>query len=150
EWASASRLPFGHGFISALNDGIRLYLLVDVLDDTVNDPPNGTAPSDYFWLTFDVNGNGQIDSRTDLTSTSVPRTYNMRYQYYTGPGSWTGLQSTTRSSLGPGFGCFFGDGTLSFLLNPLRINCSRHRVWEFGIDLREIGAQAGGTVHMGL
>jgi hypothetical protein len=147
EWTNPNRIPLEHGFITAVNDGIRLYLLVDVLDDTGNDPPSSQSP-DYFWLTFDTNRNGQIDANTDLQYATVPGTNNMRLQRYLGPGQWTGLSGPIRSSLGPGFGCFFADGTLRFTFP--RLSCASHRVWEFGIDLREIGAAPGGSARMGL
>ncbi len=151
EWPMADQLPFAHGFLTAVNDGVRLYLLMDVTGDTTNDPPLSSPPwGDFFYLTFDVNRDANITANTDLNYTTVPGTHNMRYQFYLGPASWTGLQPTTQSSLGPGFGCFFSDGSLLITINPFHYSCSNHRVWEFGIDLREINAQPGGTVRMGL
>lgn len=150
EWPEASRIKFGHGFISVVNDGLRLYVLVDVLDDSTNDTPNAQMP-DYFWLTFDTNGDGLITPNTDLNYSTVSGQHNIRYQYYTGPSSWTGLQSTTRSSLGANFSCFWADGSFNLIsFNPFNFSCANHRVWEIAIDLREIGAQPGGNVRMGV
>ncbi len=143
EWQISNRLNFDHGFITALNDGIRLYILVDVLKDTASDS------SDFFWLTFDVNRDRAITANLDLNYALHPDTRNMRYQFYLGPATWTGLQPDTRSSKGAGFGCFLADGTFAFVW-PLSVICDSHRVWEFGIDLAEIGAQPGDTVNMGL
>lgn len=150
EWPMVDQLPFNHGFLTAVNDGVRLYLLMDVTGDTTDDPPLSSAPwGDYFWLTFDVDRNGSVTPNTDLLY-GTHGNYNMRYAFFLGPGTTTGLQPSTRSSLGPGFGCFFGDGSLFITIHPFHSSCSNHRVWEFGIDLREINAQPGGTVRMGL
>jgi len=148
EWPTSNRINFGHGFISMVNDGLRLYVLIDALGDTTNDTPTAETP-DYFWLTFDVNGDGLITPDMDLNYGAMQGRHNIRYSYYVGPGAWTGLQSSTRSSLGAGFGCFFADNSLSFS-RLTRLNCSSHRVWEMAIDLREIGAQPGGNVRMGV
>ena len=147
EWEIGNQIPLDNGFITVRNDQHRLYILVDLLADTGDD----VAPSpDYFWLTFDVNADAEITPGVDLNYATAPSTGNMRYQFYLGPGSWTGLQPDTFSAKGRGFGCFFADGSLTVNFFPFSLNCSAHRVWEFGIDLAEIGAQAGDTVSMGL
>lgn len=143
EWSDAGRFDFEHGSISVLNDAARLYILINVLQDTSNDA------GDFFWLSFDVNRDGQITPDVDLNYARVPQSGNMRYQLYTGPGSWTGLQPVTRSAKARGFGCFFADGTLRPQVRGGLV-CNRHRVWELGVDLAEIGAEAGGATRMGL
>lgn len=143
EWNLSSKVTFDNGFLVAANDGIRLYILLDVLGDNVDEA------GDHFWITFDVNENGVIDANTDLNYGTHPTTGNMRYQYYLSPGRWTGLQPSTRSSKAKGFGCFFGDGTLWFTFFPFSVDCNQHRVWEFGFDLAEISAQPGDTIRMG-
>lgn len=145
EWQLGNNIPFENGFISVVNDSIRLYVLIDLLDDTGDD----TRDPDYFWLSFDVNKDGAINPNVDINYGTDPSTGNMRFQYYLGPGSWTGLQAQTYSSKARGFGCFFADGTLSILGFPFVFSCSRHRVWELGIDLSEIGTQAGSNARMG-
>lgn len=149
EWQIANQIPFENGFITVLNDAIRLYVLIDVLDDNVND---SLRAMDYFWMTFDVNRNGVIDPKVDLNYGLNPQNGNMRYSYYLGPGQLTGIQPDTFSSKGRGFGCYFPDGSLTLGGFPSKINfhCSNHLVWEFGIDLAEIGAQPGGTARMGV
>lgn len=142
EWNISNQFAFEHGFVTILNDRTRLYVLLDVLDDTSRDDKG-----DYYYLSFDVNKDGQITENVDLNYGPLSNS-NMRYQYYLGPGEWTFLQPDTRSSRGVGFGCFFADGSLSFSF-PFNITCSSHRVWEFGMDLAEIGAEAGGKVRMG-
>lgn len=144
EWNLSSQVTFDRGFMVAANDGIRLYILLDLTGDTGNDAGTG----DYFWVTFDVDRDGVIDPNLDLNYSLAPNTGNMRYQYYLGPGQWTGLQPNTRSSRAKGFGCFFADGTLTFN-PPFSIQCRNHRVWELAFDLAEIGATPGGTVRMG-
>ena len=81
----------------------------------------------------------------------LPTTNNIRHQFYLGPNSWTGVAPDTYSARAKGFGCFWGDFTFTLVsFNPLRFSCSQHRVWELAIDLAEIGAHPGGTVHMGV
>ena len=145
EWNHSNRIPFENGYITVKNDGIRLYLLLNVLDDTIDDG----SPADYYYLTFDVDGNNAITPNVDLNYGPSPSTGNMRYQYYLGPNAWTTLQPDTFSSQGRGFGCFFADGSLTFTF-PFSITCNQHRVWEFGIDLAEIGAAPGEVVKMGV
>lgn len=148
EWDMSSKLPFDNGFVTFRNDGIRLYVLIDVLYDLNADDVNS---GDYFWLSFDTNKNGVIDPNVDINYGVTPVEHNMRYQYYLGPGSWTGLQPTTRSSRARGFGCFFSDGSFTLSgFKPLKFSCARHRLWELAIDLDEIGATAGQTLKMGL
>ncbi len=147
EWDVTNRIDFDHGFITVLNDNIRLYILVDVLGDTTE----GSPSEDYFWLTFDVDRDGAITPDVDLNYGPAPGTYDMQYQYYSGPGSWSGGDpGYIFSSVAAGFGCFFADGTEWLYTAPLAPVCDNHRVYEFGIDLREIGAHAGGDVRMGL
>ncbi|MCX7681849.1 MAG: hypothetical protein N2508_07795 [Anaerolineae bacterium] len=145
EWNLSSKVNFENGFMVAANDGIRLYVLLDLLYDNGNDAGNG----DYFWITFDVDEDGQIDANLDLNYGLAPNG-NMRYQYYLGPGSRTPLQPATRSSKAKGFGCFLGDGSMvvtSFF--PVSITCNAHRIWEFAFDLAEIGAAPGHTIRVG-
>jgi hypothetical protein len=145
EWNYSNRITFPNGFISVVNDGMRLYVLLDVLGDTTDD-----TTGDYFWLVFDVDRDGVIDANKDLLY-GLASNGNMRYSYYLGPNTWTGLQPNTYSSRGKGFGCFWSDGTFSLLsIFPFRFSCSRHRVWELAIDLAEIGSTAPGAAHMGV
>lgn len=146
EWNMSVKAPFNHGFMTVKNDAVRLYVLLDVTGDTTYEPGK-----DFFWLTVDVNRNGAIDSNTDLNYGLQPGTQNMRYQYYMGPGTWTGLQPKTYSSRAQGFGCFFSDGTFQIAsFFPLRITCRRHTVWELALDLAEIGATPGSHVKLGM
>jgi hypothetical protein len=146
EWNISVQAPFNHGFMSVENDSVRLYVLLDVTGDSTYEPDK-----DFFWLTVDVDRNGAIDSGKDLNYGLQPGTQNMRYQYYLGPNSWTGLQPKTYSSRAQGFGCFWSDGTFHLAsIFPLRFTCSRHTVWELALDLAEIGAAPGTHVKLGL
>lgn len=159
EWLMSERLELGrgfitmaddrfeleHGFITVANDAVRLYILIDLLEDTWDDP----GAEDSFLLAFDVDRDGEITPEVDLLYALDPGTGNMRYSFFLGPGAWTFLQPATRSSKARGFGCFIADG--SEIIVPER-RCTRHRVWELGIDLAEIGLslQHGGIARMGL
>lgn len=136
-------MEFEHGFVTTRSDEVRLYVLVDVLADTEDDTEDG------FWITFDVDRDGEITPGIDLNYRLEPETRNMRYQYYLGPGEWTELQSNTRSSMAAGFGCFLADDSQA-VQPPPDVECSRHRIWEFAIDLDEIDVQPGGNAGMGL
>ena len=133
EWPAANRLEFENGYITVTNDQHRMYVLINVLED------DQEGEDDYFWLSFDVNQDGEITPYEDMLFATNPHTGEMRYSYYTAPSTFTVLQPETYSSMGEGFGCFFGDGTLFYQIKPFSVSCSRHRVWELGIDLKEIG-----------
>ena len=142
EWNMANTLNFPHGFITVLNDDVRLYLLIDVTGETIVDA------ADYFWASFDVNGDALITPNLDLNYGLVNR--NIRYQYYSGPGSWTGAQPNTFSARAEGFSASFADGSIQFQFFPPFFTFSNHRVWELAIDLAEINATPGGTARMGV
>ncbi len=156
EWSLGNRITLPHGFLTVLNDAVRVYFLIDLTGDTVNDSPLPSYPwGDYFWLTFDTNKDGAITPNVDLNYVTIPGTYNLRYQFYLGPGTWTTLQSSTLSSLAAGFGCSFADGSESFQFVPFPFPhpvfvCNNHRIWETGISLSEVGATPGGSVKIGL
>ncbi len=147
EWDFTHTLKFANGLITVRNDGLRMYVLLDVIGDTVE---NSIRSVDYFYLTFDKNKDAAITPNVDLNYTYPVSSTNLRYQYYLGPNEWTGMQPDTFSSRAAGFGCFYADGSLSFTQFPLRKNCSRHRLWELAIDLDEIGAAPGSSVKMGV
>jgi hypothetical protein len=148
EWDMSNKLPFDNGFLSFRNDGIRLYVLIDVLYDLHADD---LGSGDYFYLTFDTNQNGVIDPNVDMNYGVTVNEHNLRYQYYLGANIWTGLQPSTRSARARGFGCFAADGSFSLAsFKPIKLNCTKHRVWELAIDLDEIQAVAGETLKMGV
>jgi len=137
EWDDASRIPMEVGLILVQNDASNLYLLIDVITDTYNDPPLAEYPwGDYFWLSFDVDLDGEITPEVDVNYSCFPGTHNLGKQYYVEPGAWTGLGSTD-SQLGAGFG-------------PSLKSRIPHRIWEFAISISEIWAVPNGLVRMGL
>ena len=55
EWAGAQVTPLAHGQLRTMNDASFLYVLIDVTDDTGNDPTHGSAgTADFFSLAFDT------------------------------------------------------------------------------------------------
>jgi hypothetical protein len=149
EWSlTPNRLEMDHGFLAVMNDSVRLYLVLDILESTVN--TSGVPNQNDFWVTFDRNAVGQIDPGVDLNYALEAATHNMRYQHYLAPANWDFLSASTKSSLGPGFDCYTPDTTKVLNIVTLQYDCSAHQLWEIAIDLNEIGAQPGQTIHMGL
>lgn len=152
EWSlTPNRLEMDHGFLTVMNDSLRLYILLDVLESTANNV--NVSNQNDFWVTFDTNHNGIIDPApvgNDLNYGLAEATHNMRFQHYLGPANWDFLSTSTKSSLGPGFDCFTPDGTKVLNINTQQFDCNPHQLWEIAIDLHEIGAQAGQTIRMGI
>ena len=142
-----NHLDLQNGFVRVTNDGVRLYILIDLPDDTVD---NIEPPRDYFTLTFDVNNDELITPAIDLYYRPDSNTGNLRYRYYKGADDWSPPQPTTFSSMARGFECNIEDGSQIFSTTFLPIKCDKHRIWEIAIDLEEIGATPGDTVSMGL
>ena len=150
EWTlelNPNRLEMDHGFLAVMNDNLRLYIMLDVLESRVN---GGGANENQFSVTFDTNKDGQITPGTDLDYGLVPMTHNMRYQHYLAPANWDFLSASTKSSLGAGFGCYTPDNTRVLDINTQTFTCDAHQIWEIAIDLKEINALPGETVHMGI
>lgn len=143
EWEGATRIELENGFVAVQNDNDRLYMLVDVLAAVELDS------TDYIWLSFDVNGDREITPNVDLNYTQELVTRDLRYQYYLGPFSWSGLQPLTCSSKAERFESFLADGSTR-VGERMQVFVSPHRVWELGIDLKEIGARPGDKVRFGL
>jgi len=132
EWGDACMITLPHGYLFTKHDSNYLYILLDLVGDTVND----TVDDDYFWLSFDVNTDYSITSNVDVNYGTYPGTWDLGKQYYLGPSSWTGLYATT-SQLGAGFGS-----------SPM--SATSHRIWELAIDLTEVSASHGDLVRIGL
>lgn len=132
-WEGAGALRFDRGWVLAKNDARFLYLALDVVADTGDDP--GT--SDHFWLTFDVNRDRSITANQDINfATLRDRPEALRKQLYLGPSRWTGLQATP-SEVRTEFG-------------PSENGERHHRIWKFRIELSEISVNLGwpmGTPH---
>jgi hypothetical protein len=148
EWSlTPNLLEMDHGFAAVMNDNIRLYLLVDVLESVVNN--TGVNENDL-WVTFDTNNDKLITPLGDLNYGVVTGTHNLRYQYYINPAQWNPLVASTKSSLGPGFDCYTPDNTKILNINTQTFDCYNHQLWEIAIDLKEISTAPGQTIHMGL
>lgn len=146
EWQDAVRLETENGFLAFIHDLDRLYVLIDVLNDT-GDDPLALGGGDQFWLTFDVNEDGVVTDGLDLRYRPETSTGNLRYQTFCDDClfGFNPLSPSTFSARGEGFGCFFEDGSATLL--PL--SCNAHRVWEVAIDLGEIGALGDGSARFG-
>lgn len=124
EWAGAGTLALPRGRLLVKNDATHLHVALDLTGDLGND----LGTSDYFWLTFDVDGDGHITARRDVQYGIYP-TMPIRVgrQLYLGPGTWTGLISGgTAAVAARGFGASPASAT-------------PHRVWELRIPLAELG-----------
>ncbi len=143
EWPIATNsIDFDHGFVTAVNDRMRLYLLVDVLEDDIDNPRSSSSEGDWIEVVVDVDENGDFTPGVDLIYTLWNNSRELRIQYYL---SDSGVRAPLRdtpiySSLAAGFGCFADDATEVPLDPPSSSECFNHRVWEMAIDLEEIGA----------
>lgn len=136
EWGTAPALGLDHGRIYLLNDGQYLYVLFDVVGDTLDDPPLPQEPwGDYFMLTFDVDRNGEI-GQEDVNYRNYPLLpYILGRQYYLGPSMWTELLPS--------------GGSLGSIMGPSFAAPVEHRTWEMRIPLEEIDAAPGSVVRAG-
>ncbi|MCP4133816.1 MAG: hypothetical protein GY754_22800 [bacterium] len=128
EWGDAGKLKIPGGYLLVKNDEKYMYVALDLIDDTVNDP--GT--DDCFWFTVDVNGDKNITPYRD-TNYGVPvgQPNNLARQYYVGPGAWTGIISETSDSK-----CHIGFG---YSKTTTAASTTKHRIWEIRFDLEELG-----------
>jgi hypothetical protein len=124
-WENAGKMRIPKGYLLAKNDDKFLYLAIDLVEDTTNDPGTG----DYFWLTFDRNRNRVINPRQDVNYGLYPGDPNrMGRQYYLGPGRWTGLLNETTDS----------ECRIAFEESPN--SSTAHRVWKIRIEMADLGA----------
>jgi len=93
EWDYQQKADLSSGFISARSDDSRLYILLDLLGDTVKD----SLGADNFWLSFDTNGNRAIDAGLDLNFRLQGS--DLILEEYTGPNSFSAR--VTRSTCVP-------------------------------------------------
>ena len=156
EWRGMDTLSFENGFLAVCNDATRLYLLVDVLEDDVEDPRSASSSGDHISIAFDVDGDEAKTAFTDVHYHFESGAYNLERNEY---GSWGVLippdVTYLRSSIAAGFGCFSGDHTEILYTGSLAPVCDEHRVFEIAIDLEEIGVHVydmspGDRVRLGL
>ena len=122
-WTGAGQMKIPKGYLMAKNDDKFLYLAIDLVDDTTNDPGTG----DYFWLTFDRNRNRVINPNVDVNYALYPNNPNkMGRQYYLGPGRWTGLINETT------------DSECRIAFEPSPNSSTAHRIWKIRIELSDL------------
>ncbi len=125
------------GWLIIQNDASNVYILLDIVQDTYNDPPLGQAPwGDFFSVAIDVNVDREITKNIDLLYGLYPGSYKLGVQTLIGPGTSTGLQPT-QANLGVGFGQSM-NSTIP------------HHIWEISIPLAEIGASPGKSIRLGI
>jgi hypothetical protein len=129
EWTDAAHMTLPHGVLRLQNDLDYLYLLLDVTEDTGNDPHRSAAPwGDYFWLVWDVNGDRNVTPDVDALHGTYPGTDTLGLSLFVEPGAVTGL-SPSEAQSARGFG-------------PSPDSPAPHRFWEVAVPLAEIGADA--------
>jgi hypothetical protein len=129
EWTYAQSTPLLHGKLMTMNDSHHLYVLIDVTDDTVNNPPAVSGPNtgDWFNLAFDVDLNHAPTPNVDLDYSSCNDGREFVKSIRLGLNSTTGCTTVNPESKGKvGFG-------------PTLNSAVPHRFWEMQIDLNEIG-----------
>ncbi len=129
EWTLAQSTPLLHGKMMSMNDSHHLYLLVDVIDDTSNNPPAVSGPNtgDWFNLAFDVDLNHAPTPNVDVDYGSCNDGREFVKSIRLGLNSSTGCMTVDPGSKGKaGFG-------------PTLNSSVPHRFWEIQIDLAEIG-----------
>ena len=139
EWAAGTVTNIAHGKMVTMNDGSNLYVLVDVVDDTVDNPIVPLGPNDYYTLAIDADLNMGVTPNVDLIYDSCQDGQPFTKAYYLGGFAFTGCQAVTgTSALGVGFGATPNSAT-------------PHRFWEFRLDFDEVGVDpstwttSGGT-----
>ncbi|MFC1778550.1 hypothetical protein ACFL3I_14650, partial [Pseudomonadota bacterium] len=148
EWDYAQRISMGSGFFTARSDDTRLYILLDLMADTVND----SLGNDNFWLSFDIWDDQKIDPGWDLNF-RLDSSGDFIFEEYSGPNSFSPRNSVNmRSAYAAGFGCNLQDGSISFTIAGFipKITCNKHRIWEIAVDLASIGAAPGDVVRLGV
>src|SRR5450759_3478141 len=146
EWAGMAPIQFDNGIVGVVNDQTRIYLLIDVTGEPVD------SPTDSLFTSVDIDNNQQITRGIDKIYQVENSFGNLRFAYYTGP--WPSISAVnplTYSSRAKGFDCFAAHGPLSLdSSSSLKTTWRAHRVWELAIDLNEINALPGQTVHIGI
>ncbi len=129
EWGSSTFTLLTHARLRTMNDGSFLYILLDVVDDTTNDPPIHAGPNtgDFYVLAVDPDLNKAVTTNVDFFYDVCNDGRLFVKAFYLGGGVSTGCQPTSAlSSAAIGFG-----GTLH--------SSTPHRFWEFKLDLAELG-----------
>ncbi len=124
EWDSALSYDFLHGKLLFLNDYVNIYIFIDFLSDTHDDP----IPDDFFWLSLDINQNGVIDPNIDIKFNFLPGTDTPCISRYLGPNSWGA--------------CVQADSTYKAGFAMTKYSSTPHRFFEIAISRAEISLSA--------
>jgi hypothetical protein len=125
EWDGAQVTTLAHGRMATMNDGRHLYVLLDVTDDTVDDP---LGPSmELFTLAFDVDLNRAVTPGVDLSYATCGSGWPFAKTHYTSPTTFDGCQTVSAGSA----------GAIGFAATPS--SSTAHRLWEFQLEFAEIG-----------
>lgn len=129
EWTSGTLTNLTHAKMRTMNDAAFLYVLLDVVDDTHDDPPahGGPGTGDSFVLAIDVDQNHAVTPNVDLNYDSCNDGRPFIKDYYLSNTTFTGCQTVNALTQGAiGFGATPGFPT-------------PHRFWEFRLSFGEIG-----------
>ena len=137
EWSGAEEIWNSVGLLQVKNDGTHLYILVDVLKDTVEDEilPLG-EDGDSVFIAFDTNIDSKISS-DDIEFSFDSLSQDICFSRFIGPQEWTESSKSVRSELVPGYGS-----------TPNKID--PHRFWEVSINLDEIIADYRNQIRIGI
>ncbi|MEM6685621.1 MAG: hypothetical protein AAF617_07460, partial [Bacteroidota bacterium] len=123
-WAGAteSQVKFGDVYMLAKNDAQYLYVILDVVDDTHNNPTG-----DYFHFAFDRNRDKVITPNVDVNYGIYPGHPNkMGRTFYLGAGRTTGLRDEEPRST-----CRMHFGASPNSTTP-------HRIWKMKFKISDI------------
>ncbi|HEY3053034.1 MAG TPA: hypothetical protein VGK04_06535 [Thermoanaerobaculia bacterium] len=129
EWTAGTLTNLTHAKMRTMNDAAFLYVLLDVVDDTHDDPPahGGPGTGDSFVFAIDVDQNHAVTPNVDFNYDSCNDGRPFIKDYYLSTFTFTGCQTVAAATQGAiGFGM-----TPGFAFN--------HRFWEFRFSFAEIG-----------
>jgi hypothetical protein len=130
EWSNSIVTPLTNGEMRTKNTRQFLYVLLDFVRDTHDDPVPTTPAEfggDYFTLAVDVDQNHAVTPNVDFIYSGCQDGSEFKKAMYLGANTWTGCQPTSALSLGAyGFG-------------PTTASAVPHRYYEFRFDLTELG-----------
>jgi hypothetical protein len=134
EWSGLQPVgPLPVGSVSFANDTDTLYLLLDITEDTGDDPLPGDNTNDAFALTLDVNGNNELEPGLDVWYLLDKQTRQLVVAT-----DFTGTNSQFSGGRAvPGFGATPNART-------------PHRFWECEIPLSELNVEAGQAMGIGV
>ena len=131
EWQGAGELPLdGIGSVLVKNDASYLYIAIDVVADSGDDPGTG----DHFWLVVDEGGDGAVTPNRDRLYSPWPsKRDRLGRSYFLGERAVTPLHDLPPE-------CQLQSGFADSPAHPLP-----HRTWEMRLPLSELGVVLGST-----